>query len=516
MQEAAIGRQNPKLLFVGLDAGDPVLLDRWAASGDLPFFADLRRKSISGVTASPLGFGDGVFWPSFFTGLNPGRHGRYFARQLVPGTYRTAPFSDDTDYKAPPVWRSLSDSGYRSAIIDMVHGPLDPSIDGVTVCDWQTHDRGAPLRTIPAELIDDILERYGDDPFDGSSERGDRTVSDWKKFSRQTVERIRTKTRFASELLAGSQWDFFAVVYADPHDLCHQAWHFHDPQHAEYDEKLVSAIGGDPVKGMYLALDAAIGELVRAVGDSTIIMLVAGPGMEAGYSANQLLDQILRRLEAGPESDSQTFVDRLKTLGRRILPAQTRILISSRFESASQHLLENDRRARRCFAVPHNENSGAIRINLIGRDPDGKVKPGEEYETLCRSLEQDLMEIVEEKTGAPIVKQVVHVRETCHGDQMDALPDLLVIWNRPHPIEAIVSPKIGSLRRPKAGVRTGDHTSDGCFLFSGNGLSPVAVEAPVSVMDLGATIPALFQVPPQNLDGTPIKEVLKASASPAA
>ena len=62
---------------------------------------------------------------------------------------------------------------------------------------------------------------------------------------------------------------------------------------------------------------------------------------------------------------------------------------------------------RKCFAVPHNANAGAIRINLAGREKNGRIKPGEEYQALCDELERDLGDIVNLDTGQALVKEVV-------------------------------------------------------------------------------------------------------------
>ena len=51
-----------------------------------------------------------------------------------------------------------------------------------------------------------------------------------------------------------------------------------------------------------------------------------------------------------------------------------------------------DRARRKAFAVVHNDISGAIRINMVGREPKGKVKPGAELEAFCAQLTQDLVQ----------------------------------------------------------------------------------------------------------------------------
>ena len=58
------------------------------------------------------------------------------------------------------------------------------------------------------------------------------------------------------------------------------------------------------------------------------------------------------------------------------------------------------------FAVPNNDSVGAIRINVVGRDKYGVVKPGEEYERLCNDIADALYEIIDPKSGRKVVKCV--------------------------------------------------------------------------------------------------------------
>ena len=49
-----------------------------------------------------------------------------------------------------------------------------------------------------------------------------------------------------------------------------------------------------------------------------------------------------------------------------------------------EQLMERDRRKRRAFALPLNERAGGVRINLAGREPNGLVAAGAEYDAVCQ------------------------------------------------------------------------------------------------------------------------------------
>jgi predicted AlkP superfamily phosphohydrolase/phosphomutase len=101
---------SPRVIVIGLDSADRNLVRQWCDSGDLPFLRAIRDRGISGVLTTPPGLGDDAVWASFYTGVGPGRHGRYHHRQLQSGSYRVDNFRD---VRRKPFWDVLSRAGGR-------------------------------------------------------------------------------------------------------------------------------------------------------------------------------------------------------------------------------------------------------------------------------------------------------------------------------------------------------------------------------------------------------------------
>jgi len=95
---------SPKVVVIGLDSADRNLVSRWCDSGDLPVLRSIRDRGISGVLTTPQGLGDDAVWASFYTAVSPGRHGRYYHRQLRPGSYAMDNFRD---VRREPFWDAL-------------------------------------------------------------------------------------------------------------------------------------------------------------------------------------------------------------------------------------------------------------------------------------------------------------------------------------------------------------------------------------------------------------------------
>src|SRR4030095_7797748 len=106
-----------------------------------------------------------------------------------------------------------------------------------------------------------------------------------------------------------------------------------------------------------------------------------------------------------------------------------------------------DRSKRKCFEVTNNGATGGIRLNVIGREPRGLVRPGEEFDALCQLLSEDLLSIVDVVSGTPLVKRVIKTADAYCGPRLPDLPDLLIDWNREAPISRIRSPKIGTMEQ---------------------------------------------------------------------
>lgn len=224
--------------------------------------------------------------------------------------------------------------------------------------------------------------------------------------------------------------------------------------------------------------------------------------MTLHFFANRFLESILRRLEFGPGSVDRLVLGGLDTVLAR-LPWRIRIRLASATDGRFGDEFAADRRRRRYFSVPHNDNAGAIRLNLAGRDPDGLVQRGTDYYRTLDELETAMLELRNLDTGQPLVEQVIRVADVVSGPALDRLPDLLVIWNRVGTVNGVGSDRVGELRDSESHLRTGDHTAD-AFVLARRPDKDVAASLPtLSPMDIGASLAASLAVAPVELDGRP-------------
>lgn len=509
-----------KILFIGLDSADPDLILQWCDAGVLPTLQALRRRSAWSVTTSPPGVYSGAVWTSFLTGVSPARHGLYYPRQIRRGTYHLRDVKV-WDVKYAPFWDVVSRADRRVAIIDVPHAPLCENLNGLQLVDWATHDREYPgTCSWPPSLAAEVLARFGKDPV-GNPELPGRARADYKVLRDRMVERIERKAELSRHYLEQGGWDLFMTVFADPHDIGHQCWHLHDPTYPKHDAALARSLG-DPIKDIYVAIDAAIGGLLEQVGPETTVFVFSSHGMGPKYTANFLLDDILRRLNGALTTQRRSIMDPLTLAYRKILPVGVREhlrpligRIHSAVENVDDASLASDRSRCKCFTLPHNDISGAIRINLVGREPNGQIHPGAECDAFCEALTRDLLELVNLDTGKPLVQEVLRTADLYQGECLDDLPDLLVVWNRDAPISSVGSPKVGEITRTCLVSRLGDHKPDGLFFACGQGIKPGELPQPVPVEDFAPTIASLLGVVLPDVDGAPIAALVPENDEPS-
>lgn len=492
-----------KILVIGLDAAEPSLLEAWASSGHLPALRALGEAGLYARTENAPGIYTGAVWPSFSTARSPGRHGRYYYRQIRTGTYDVVPFPAE-EVHGDPFWQVLARAGRRCAIVDVPKSPLGEIGDGLQICDWAAHDPEQPPASRPATLMRSVLERFGADPV-GACDLHDAGAASLARLRDRLIARARAKTALNVELLARGDWDLFLTVFAESHCAGHHFWHVHDAGHPDHDAAVAAALG-DPLRDVYAALDAAIGTLVAQAGPETTVVVLTSHGMGAHYDGTSLLDEVLRRIDGIAAPTQSIAVERVRRLWRRTPASMRRPLqqLADRFYHAASRAVPD---GRRFFTVPTNDNCGGIRLNLVGREPNGVVRRGADEDAAYAELANELSALVEVGTGRPVVREVLRTREVFPGERLDDLPDVLVCWHRDAPIDGVTSARVGRIVGPPVGNRTGDHRAAGALWVRRPGLARGAHD-PVSILDLAPTIAALLGVALPDVDGRPIASVV--------
>jgi predicted AlkP superfamily phosphohydrolase/phosphomutase len=146
-------------------------------------------------------------------------------------------------------------------------------------------------------------------------------------------------------------------------------------------------------------------------------------------------------------------------------------------------------------STAYSLDPGRVYINLRGREPQGCVAPGAEYERLREELAQGIADLRDPDTGESMVARVHRREEIYSGPNFPGAPDLLVQTRDGYDVK-------GTLHKPSLTGRsplTGMHTFDDAMLYL---RGERQLRDGSSIQDVMPTILRLMDVPvPNGLDG---------------
>jgi Uncharacterized conserved protein len=363
-------------------------------------------------------------------------------------------------------------------------------------------------------------------------------VPQCREFADLLIKAAGVGSTLARDTLARESWDFAIQVFGESHCAGHQLWHFHDPEHPAYDPA-ITAHTGNLIREVYVALDAAVGEVLADIEPGTTVVLLTLHGMSHTWGSSILLPEILLRLgvmhRASPESPltrrgKGRLVQGLRSVyhaipeGLRRPVYQWRQRLNQRVGRGSPVNLDPAR--SRCFNIHLGRAYSGIRLNLRDREPLGLLDSGARADGFCEQLSRDLLELTQPESGRPLVRAVHRTADLYRGAHLHELPDLVVEWNPDIPLGTSVagngagsrvratSPKVGILEQVNTYCRTGDHQLGGMFIARGPGIRPGQLGRVVSNLDLAPTFAQMMGCAMTGVDGRPIPELL--AGSPAA
>jgi len=513
-------RGNRQVLAIGLEATEPSLIERWTREGHLPTFRALMRRGVWRRLLSDTEISSGATWASLNTGTNPGKHGMgFYHRQLRCGTYQLRKkYANEIGRES--FWVQLSDAGKRVAVLDVPDTFVLEDLNGVQLVGWGGEGLNAPHSSWPQPLFRQLTARFGRHPLDRWYQARPKTSEGWLSLRDKLLAGTRTRTAIAHDVHRQEPWDLFLVGFAEPHWVGHFFWHLMDPRHPDYDERLARSCG-DAILRLYQELDRAVAMLIQGAPQATVLVF-SNTGMGPNFSGLHLVPDILQRLGMAPQPSHGTSrllpaqrwgpyaIKRIAgTVTPKAIERMKKVLPERLWDSWTRWVLGlgNIWPHSLAFTVP-SDYSGALRINLKGREPNGLVEPGEPYQALCDELEAAFLGLVNPATGKPAVREVVKVRERYHGDHLDELPDLLVRWTNEAPITSLASPRIGTVSGVLPDERTGAHLPYGFLLAAGDGIRADRELEAANIMDIAPTILHLLgKRPSPDTDGHVLEDV---------
>lgn len=215
----------------------------------------------------------------------------------------------------------------------------------------------------------------------------------WTQLQAVFAEQRKALDLILSEHKEGLRFFYFSSIDQG----CHMLWRYADMKHPAFDSKEKLQ---DGIKTLYQQIDESLGHVLKAVDANTTLIVMSDHGFSPFYRGVNLNSWLLE----------QNYVHLKDPAKGRRLPYFGGV----------------DWTKTKAYAVGLN----GLYVNLKGREKDGIVNPGAEYDALLDELEKGLLALRDPKDGSPAVTLIVRTHRDFQGPWLDAGPDIIVGYNK--------------------------------------------------------------------------------------
>ena len=430
---------NKKVLVIGFDGATFDLIKPWVRAGKLPTFEKIMKEGAYGELESTIHPMSSIAWPSFMTGMNPGKHGLFDVTEQLPGSYEIR-FTSGASRCGKTVWRLLSDAGKSAGVINVPMTYPPEEVNGYLIAGMDAPGMDSNF-IYPKALWAEIKEHVGGYCIEHGNPMSNRSLGEFEQDVKQAMEQRYAAFKYLRE---HHPTDLLVCVFVATDRVHHFFW-----KHME--EQAQSGVGtapsrfGNVILDIYQRCDGILKEIIDSLDDDTVLLIMsdhgAGPlrklvNLNAWLNSQGLLrmkDQrdghghLLADLKQSPFKVARVgwrilkryLPDRYKSLLNKLLPTTKDRLATYLF------LSRIDWAATKAYSIGY---FGDIRINVKGREPNGIVDPGSEYEELREELVAKLEALRDPDTGGRMVDKVYKREELYHGDHVHKASDLIIKW----------------------------------------------------------------------------------------
>lgn len=535
-----------KVLIIGLDGATWKLMGPWIDSGDLPVLADFVTGGVSGLLTSTMQPMSAQAWTSFMTGKNIGKHGLvdFFMRR--EGSYDLQIVNASVRH-GKSIWRILGDRDRQVCVINVPMTYPPEQVNGLLISGMDApylRPKSSSNFTWPREFAQELLEAIPDYVIEaGGHNYIYGSKPDPQRFVDEMMRAGQARLATAKYMLENKEWDLFTVVFRPTDRAQHWFWKHMDPRHPLHqpgDERFA-----DTIKTVYRTLDGWVGQLLEMVDDDTTVIIMSDHGFQPLGNRVLYLNTWLRdsgflsfrtdRNEQG-ERLSWSKLRRLTVSGlvwpawqgmKRHMPTSAKRWLKKTFPKLERKvpalLILSDIDWARTSGYAMEVQEGNIFINLKGREPEGIVEPGIEYEALREDISRALENWRDPFDGSQVVRRVFKREELFHGPNFERTPDLLIQFNSPggygyqlrhgvlsdriQAIEMVSEDELLRSLRPNA-----SHELEGICIMRGPAIQPGKELVDANIVDLAPTALYLLGEPiPEDMDGRVLSEAFSPS-----
>ena len=262
--------------------------------------------------------------------------------------------------------------------------PANPALPISTPADWS------------GELTDDIGRFYTEQLPEDTDAFQDGILSG-RDFWDQSQFIYHETRRALDYMLENFDEGFLFFYFSSVDQGSHMLHHFGDPEHPAYAEDELLAAG---MQTLYEEMDEALGRVLEEVDDRTTLIVMSDHGFTPFYWGVNLNSWLVEK----------GYV----TLRDPSRQGELPLFLNVDWSQTTAYAL----------------GLQGLYVNLRGRDVNGIVSPGTEYDEIVNRLETDLLAMVDDRNGKSPVQLVYRAHEELNGPYAEDAPDIIVGYSR--------------------------------------------------------------------------------------
>jgi predicted AlkP superfamily phosphohydrolase/phosphomutase len=419
-----------KTVIIGLDGATFNTIQPLINQKDLPFFQRLMHEGSYGVVNSNLPINSASNWTSLFTGKNPGKHNIFDFLTYNNGSYQPKLITNQS-LKSTLLWSIANRNHIQTILLNAPVASEAEPLNGIMVSGMLSASgkRYAFPETIATEL--NKQNYIVDSGFA-------RNLNPETYFDQITKTLLKQELTF-QKLIQKHPWQLAILTLNALGKAQHHFWHERDK-----------------VEALYIQLDGFLSNIFESLDNKTNFIVVSNHGFKPitkKFFVNEWLWELglLNKLITIHQTrltdvydlifkdapNDQHFVTKFlaktgitKDNIRSVMPVFIAELIKRLFpwkikKYFPEEYLDIVWDKTKAYFI--STNAQGININLKGREPNGIVEPGEEYEQLRNQIIAELYRLKDPYTFENVIEEIYRKEDLFQGDYLKAAPDIIFV-----------------------------------------------------------------------------------------
>ncbi len=169
-----------------------------------------------------------------------------------------------------------------------------------------------------------------------------------------------------------------------------------------------------------------------------------------------------------------------------------------------------DWKQTKAYRFPMYPPVEGIMINVVGRQPEGCVQPGEEYEAVRTRILEEIRNIRDPKTGELVVLEAYRREEIYNGERIEMAPDIIFVTQDAYKGGTSVEELVSSVPLDVLEKLSGVHRMDGIIVAQGPHIRRNVKLERAQLIDLAPTVLYTLEMPiPSDMDGKPLAAIFE-------